>query len=89
MTPRRFRIKVADHIGTHGTMGELRAINEVATALGWLDQGGRETATTPVWLARYRDLISFRNANLKQAIEAGERATACSDKLEELFNAHA
>ena len=88
MNPRRFRLKVADHIGTHGTMSELRAINEVATVLGWIDNGGRESDTAPVWLARYRDLVAFRNANLRQAEEAEGRATVCSDQIEALFDAN-
>lgn len=88
MTPRRFRLKVADHIGTHGTMTEARAIHEVATLLGWIDMGGRKTDSAPAWLDAYRDLVSYRNTNLQQAEMAMERAAVCSEKLEALADAH-
>lgn len=88
MTPTRFRLKVADHMGQHGKMGEVRAINEVASILGWLDQGGSPSEQAPVWLYRYRELVAFRDLNLSMAATAQGRAADCAAKLEALSDAH-
>lgn len=89
MSPRRFRLKVADHMGFHGDMNEERAINNVAMALGWLDKHRCKTDTAPKWLYKYRKLVSFRDINLSMASKAQADADKCSEKLEALIDAHA
>lgn len=76
-------------MGQHGKMGETRAINEVATIIGWIDQGGGQSDLAPAWFYRYRELVAFRDLNLSLAATAQDRAADCSAKLEALADAHA
>jgi hypothetical protein len=89
MTPARFRLKVADHMAYHSLKDEAAGIYGAAFALGWLDVRGMATDTAPRWLAQYRDLVAWRESNLRQARDAENRAAECQRKLEELTDAHA